>query len=320
MDLVNIYLFTGDQTLLVSNKIDRIIKESKADQYNISIYDEEESNITEAIRDASTPPFMGLTKIVIIKNPKSLSNEKQLTPVEEEAFRNYLVRPLDSTILIINAVGIKLDEKKDLVKILRKTAEAYDIKSLSEIELIGWAKRQCSLYNVGIKDDAIKTFCRLVGKDLLNARNELDKLINYAGQNGIITNEMVNMVVVKEIQSDAYSLTNAIIEQNKPKIISLYNELIEQGNDVNYLFSLVSKSLREILIVSLMLKEGYRQADIAVKMKISNGRAYYLVKNARSLDLELVKEYVKKLGDLDYKIKSGQLEMKNGFEFFLFGL
>ncbi|NLD26109.1 MAG: hypothetical protein GX661_01985, partial [Acholeplasmataceae bacterium] len=163
MDLVNIYLFTGDQTLLVSNKIDRIIKESKADQYNISIYDEEESNITEAIRDASTPPFMGLTKIVIIKNPKSLSNEKQLTPVEEEAFRNYLVRPLDSTILIINAVGIKLDEKKDLVKILRKTAEAYDIKSLSEIELIGWAKRQCSLYNVGIKDDAIKTFCRLVG-------------------------------------------------------------------------------------------------------------------------------------------------------------
>ncbi|NLD26304.1 MAG: hypothetical protein GX661_02980, partial [Acholeplasmataceae bacterium] len=151
-------------------------------------------------------------------------------------------------------------------------------------------------------------------------RNELDKLINYAGQNGIITNEMVNMVVVKEIQSDAYSLTNAIIEQNKPKIISLYNELIEQGNDVNYLFSLVSKSLREILIVSLMLKEGYRQADIAVKMKISNGRAYYLVKNARSLDLELVKEYVKKLGDLDYKIKSGQLEMKNGFEFFLFGL
>jgi len=74
------------------------------------------------------------------------------------------------------------------------------------------------------------------------------------------------------------------------------------------------------LIVSLMLKEGYRQADIAVKMKISNGRAYYLVKNARSLDLELVKEYVKKLGDLDYKIKSGQLEMKNGFEFFLFGL
>ena len=66
----------------------------------------------------------------------------------------------------------------------------------------------------------------------------------------------------------------------------------------------------------MMLQAGYRQADVASKMKISSGRAYYLVKNSRSMDLNKVKEYVIKLGDLDYKIKSGQIDIKQGFEFF----
>jgi hypothetical protein len=38
------------------------------------------------------------------------------------------------------------------------------------------------------------------------------------------------------------------------------------------------------------------------------------------MNLNKVKEYVIKLGNLDYKIKSGQIDMKSGFEFFLFGL
>jgi DNA polymerase-3 subunit delta len=320
MDLTNIYLFTGEETLLIENKIERIIRSSNVDQYNISIYDEDETSISEIVRDAQTPPFMNVAKVIIIKNPKFLTSEKALTNYEEEVFKDYLKQPLDTTIMIVNAGGLKLDDRKDIVKSLKKVAEVKDIKNLTEIEIIGWVKRQCTLSGVNIRDDAIRLFCRLVGKDLLNAKNELEKLINYTGPNGIITTDIVNKVVVKEIQKDVYALSNAIVEQNKEKIISIYNDLIELGNDANYLFSLVSKSIREILIVGLMLQDNYRQADIAKKMRISNGRAYYLVKNARSLDLKTVQDYVMKLGDLDYKIKSGQLELKSGFEFFLFGL
>ncbi|MDD3999711.1 MAG: DNA polymerase III subunit delta [Bacilli bacterium] len=315
-----IYLFTGTESYLINNKIERIIKESKANEYNVSTYDEEEEDIFEAMRDVSTPPFLSEYKVITIKNPKFLTSEKSLSEKESEMFLNYLANPLSSSILIINANNLKLDERKEVVKKLKKAATVQDVKQLSEIELLGWIKRQCSLSNVNIRDDAVRSFKNLAGSSLLNAKNELNKLISYAGPNGTITTEMVQKVVVKEIQNDAFALTNAIIDQDKPKIISLYNELINLGNDVNYLFSLVTKSIRETLLVGTMLKAGYRQADVAYKMKVSNGRAYYLVKNARSMDLDKVKDYVIKLGDLDYKIKSGQIEMKNGFEFFLFGL
>jgi DNA polymerase-3 subunit delta len=317
--LENIYLYLGEETLIIKNKIDRLIKESSAGEFNISNYDYEEVSILEAINDALTPPFMSDIKVVILKNPKFLTSEKSLNDLESKKFLEYISQPMDSTVFIINAANLKLDERKEVVKKLRKEAVVNESKELTEIEVTGWIKRQCVNNTVSIKDDAVRTFVRLVGRNLMNAKNELDKLVNYVGPNGVITTEIVNKIVVKEIQNDAFALTNAILEQNKNKIISIYSDLVSLGNDVNYLFSLVSKSMREALLVNLMLKAGLKQADIALKMKVSPGRAYYLVKNAKSLDYEIIRDYVKELGELDYKIKSGQIEIKNGFEFFLFG-
>lgn len=316
----NIYLYLGDENLIINNKIERIIKESGADQYNVNYYDLEEVSISDVISDALTLPFISSSKVVVIKRPKFLTSEKSLNEVEAKYFLDYLGNPMSSTILIINAANMKLDERKEIVKKLKKVAVVSESKELTDIEILGWIKRQCSINNVLIKDDAVKTFFNLTGKNLLNAKNEIDKLVAYVGPNGVITSDIINKVVVKEISNDVFALSNAIIEQNKPKIINLYRELTTLGNDVFYLFSLVAKSMRDILFVSTMLQEGYKQSDVANVMKTSSGRAYYLVKNARSIELETVKSYIIKLGNLDYQIKSGQIDPKTGFEFFLFGL
>jgi DNA polymerase-3 subunit delta len=320
MAIPQVSLFLGDEPLLISNKIERLIKESDADEYNVNIYDMDENSISEAVHDALTPPFLVLKKVVIIKNPKFLSAEKSLSEPEKKEFLAYLKQPMESTALIINGCGIKTDERKDTVKQLRKTGYINESRELTEIEAVGWIKRQCALNNTEIRDDAIRLFFSTVGKNLLNAKNELDKLISYVGTGGTITADIVDKIAVKEIQNDVFALSSAILEQKKQRIITLYRDLTMIGNDVNYLFSLVSKSMRDTLLVGIMLLEGYKQSEIAEEMGVSSGRAYYLVKNARSIDLDTVKSYIVKLGDLDYKIKSGQIEAKTGFEFFLFGL
>ena len=126
--------------------------------------------------------------------------------------------------------------------------------------------------------------------------------------------------MTKELDKDVYSLTNAIIEEDKQAVINIYQRLIKDGNNPNYLFNLISKSIRELLIVQAMLEEGYKQGEIAEMMNFSSGRAYYVVKNARSLKPQIVKEYVEKLGELDYKVKSGQIDINTGLEFLILGL
>lgn len=316
----NIYFFFGEESLIIKNKIERLIRETKADEYNINTYDLDEVSIMNAIQDAVTMPFLSDRKVIVCRNPRFLSSEVSLSNKEMDILNHFLASPMDTTWFIIDANNIKLDERKDIVKRLKKLPNAIETKELSDIEIAGWIKRQCTISGVDIKDDAVRAFYNMCGKNMINAKNEIDKMISYVGPNGVITTDVVNKVVVKEIQNDVFSLSNAIIEQNKPKIINLYRELIDNGNDIYYLFTLVQKSMREIFIVNTILLEGYKQADVARMMKVSPGRAYYMVRNAKNLNIDKVKDYIVKLGDLDYQMKSGKVDIKAGFELFLFGL
>ena len=77
---------------------------------------------------------------------------------------------------------------------------------------------------------------------------------------------------------------------------------------------------KDNLTVNLLLEKGLKQGEIASQMGISPNRAYYLIKDAKKLDLENIKNYIIKLAELDYKIKSGHVDPKKGFEVFLFSL
>ena len=320
MALSNIYLFLGEEKYIISSKINRVINEAKADEFNINSYDCEEVNVSNAIQDALTLPFMSKNKVVVIKKPLFLTTEKCNIPHDIKMFENYIKDPNDTTCLIIDASLMKLNEKSELVKVLRKKATVNETKSIGDIEFNGWLKRQCDLEGVDIKDDAIKLFANLVGRDLINAKTEVDKLINYVGSGATITSKDVQLVCTREIQNDIFALSNAILSGEKEKTINTYLDLVSLDNDVNRLINLVSKSIRESLLVNAMLQEGAKQADVAQRMKTSPNRAYYLVKNARGISVDKAKDYLVQLADLDYKIKSGQCDAKTGFEFFLFSL
>ncbi|MDD3170888.1 MAG: DNA polymerase III subunit delta [Bacilli bacterium] len=318
--MANIYLYIGEEKYLINHKIERIIKEIKVDEYNIFSYDMDEVNIKEAVRDASTPPFMCENKVVIIKNPKFLTNDKYDIAHDISSFMRYIENPMESTSFIINCSGLKLNEKSEVVKLLRKKAIISETKEISETEFYGWLRRQCDLEGIAIKDDALKLFYNMVGKNMINAKTEVDKLLAYVEAGGTITSKIVNDVVVREIQQDIFALSNSILDHDREKTINTYRDLIAVDNDVNRLFNLVSRTIRDTLLVNLMLEEGAKQNDIATKMGVSPNRAYYLIKNAKTIDIESAKEYIIKLGNLDYKIKSGQVDAKTGFEFFLFQL
>ncbi len=316
----NIYLFLGSEEIIIKNKIDLLIKKQNCDEYNISTYDAETVNISEAISNAITMPFMSEKKVVIIKNPTFLSASKTEIVHNTNAFLQYLAEPMDTTILIIMALNIKLDEKKDFVKKLLQVAEVNDTKKLSPDEEEGWLIRQLELVGMQIRQDAVKAFFSRIGHNLANAKNEIDKLINYVNGRKLITIKDVNEVVSKELEQETYALTSAILEKNKEKIITTFQELTKSGKDSVQLLSMIARSMSENLIVNQMLENGFSQNDIASFLDVSPGRAYYMIKNSKVFHLSIIQERINQLADLDYKIKTGQIESMAGLELFLFSL
>ena len=316
----NICLFLGEEELIIRNKIDKEIVNSGADVFNIKSYDMEEVNVSKALNDASTIPFLCDTKVVILKNPVFLTKDPCEIKHNIKAFTNYLKDPSPYTCLIIDATDCVLDEGKEHVKLLLKTASVNMTRKLLPVEAEGWLKRQFALKGIQIKDETVKLFFNRIGKNLLNAKNEVDKLVCYIGERKTITNQDVNDCVIKEIENDVYQLSNAIVAQDHNRIISIYEDLIKSGKSAQELFSLIARSMIQVLVVKKMLREGYKQPEISSSLKVSSGRATYLIKDAKSFSWQVLEDNVLRLGNLDYKIKSGQVEISTGLEFLLFNI
>ena len=289
-------------------------------EFNTSVYNLEEVNVSVVIQDALTPPFLSKNKVIVMKKPTFLTNSKVDIKHNTKMFMDYLINPLESTYLIIDATGLNLNDKLDYVKKLKDKAEVSDTKELSKVEVEGWLKRQFAVAGVEIKDDAVSLFLDRVGRNLIYAKNEVDKLLTYIYPEKLITSRNVDEVVTKESDQEVFALSNAIIDKNKEKILTTYNELISSGKDVMQLIAMVSRSMMDILVTSRLVSKGMQQVEVAQAMNVSSGRAYYLIKNAKSFKLKAIEENVTKLANLDYKVKSGQIDPTSGLELFIFGL
>jgi DNA polymerase-3 subunit delta len=315
-----VYLFCGTEELIIKNKMDKVIKSHHGNEDNMIIYDMDEINVGMAMQDAITMPFITDKKLIILKNPTFLSTQKGDLSHDIPTLMDYLDHPLATTVLIIDATNIKLDERKEVVKKLLKVAEVSETKELTPIEEEGWLKRQFALEGIEIRDDVVKLFFNRLGRNLLNAKNEVNKLINYVNGRKIITAKDVNEVVTKELEQEIFAISNAILEKNKEKTITTYQELIKSGKDATQLISMVARSMMDNLAISHLIAAQYSQNDIASTLGVSSGRAYYMIKNAKVFHSDLIKDHIQKLADLDYKIKTGQIEATTGLELFLFGL
>lgn len=315
----NVFLFYGNEELMIKNKIDKLVNSITDNQYNINVYDMQINNVSMAVQDLLTPPFLSDNKVVIIKNPIFLTKLKSEIEHKTEMLLNYLDNTEETSYLIIDASGLKIEENNSLYKKLKQKGEVSETKELSQVEMKGWLKRKFAIIGKEITDEAVLLFFERIGWNLLTANNEFDKVANYVGSKETITLSDIEKVVVKELETDVFKLTNALQEGDRKQVILLYQDLVKTGNDPVKLLGLVSKTVKDTYNVCLMLEKGYKQIDIANTLGVSTGRAYYIIKSARSFKIDKLENLLLQLHDLDYRIKIGRIDKNTGFEMFLFG-
>ena len=311
-----VYLYKGDEKYLTNAKIQRIIKESKADEINITTYDCSEVNLEKAIFDALTPAFLGGNKVVIITNPIFLSSEKNSNMHNTKILLSYLDKPSETTYLIINASGFKVNEKLEITKALLHKANVVTTNGISEVEFRGWLERECSIQNVRIEKNALSLMYKAFGSNLEETKNEVDKLTSYVGSGGVITETTLKELMSKGNNGDVYELVNALYKGEKEKAIKLYLELSKYQKDASFFINVISKSFKDNYLVKKMMEMKDNQSEISSKLNLNSN----MMKDVSNITTEKMEKYIIKLADLDLRIKTGLIDKKIGFEEFLYGI
>ncbi len=315
----NIYLIYGNEDFLIKKELENIIDNGDIIADNIIKYNLDETNVINAIEEASTVSMFDGKKVVICEGCTFLTGEnKKEINHDIDSLIKYINNPFDDVYFIFVVRREKLDERKKIVKEIKKISKVIECNKLENFNLSAYIEKYILNKGYTIDRKSVNKMIEISGENLSSLINECDKLLMYKDDDKNIQINDVIDIATKSIDDDIFELTNAIMEKDESKMIEIYNELLLIGEEPIKLIVMISNQLRLILKVKLMIKNGYKEREIPNVIKEHPYRVKLAIKSNFTIN-ELI-FYLKKLGELDYNIKSGKIDKNFGLEMFLFNI
>ncbi|MFS0644158.1 DNA polymerase III subunit delta [Siminovitchia sp. 179-K 8D1 HS] len=320
-----LYLLYGTEPFLINEAKEKLMANVLTEEemeFDFSSYDLEEASVDEAIEDAETLPFMGDKKLIMLHNPVFLTALKAKEKVTHDLkkLEAYVENPAPFTVLVFTGEYEKLDERKKLVKLLKKNAEVLEAKPLEEKSLKKWVKNRAASLDVMIEERAIDLLRQLAGNDLMILSEEISKLALYAADSKRITEDAVEKLISRSLEQNIFALVDKVVKRDIKEALRIFYDLLKQNEEPIKILAVLSGQFRLIYQVKELTARGYGQKQIAGMLKVHPYRVKLAAGQAGSFSSGDLIRIMDMLAESDLKLKSTGMDKKVVIELFLMQL
>ncbi|WP_144934056.1 DNA polymerase III subunit delta [Paenibacillus sp. 32O-W] len=296
--------------------------EPEHEEFAVTRYDLNETPLDVVLDDSETVPFLVPKKVIIAENAQFLTGAKENSKVEHrlERLTEYLKNPVDYTVLILIVDAEKLDERKKLVKALKERKCLLAFQTLTAEELADWAARRANRLGMTFGSGALEKFLLYGGTDLQSLAMELDKLSLYVGSGGEVTADLVEQMVARTTEQNVFILIDELVKMNTGKALEILQDLYKQKEEPIKIVALMARQYRLIAQVKELVQTGYSHQQIAGAVGAHPYAVKLAAEQARKYDVNRLNRILSRLADLDYQMKSGQIDKSFGLELLLLNM
>lgn len=343
-----LYVLCGDDDYFVGvyKKMLRSALISEEDTMNLSEYSGKGVDVNEIIDTARTIPFLSERRVVIVTNSGLLApakkkkasddeqdensaNDKEEAKAEETkasskskkkvteyGLKEFFAEIPDTTTLIF------CEEKVERSSAVFKAAQNYgyvatfnrvtekDDQGLARIQ--GYVAAKLKRDNMNITNGAYRSLIDRTGTDLRIIFTELEKLICFAMDKGVITEDDVERLIPDKIEDRVYLLTEAITNYNQKKALDLYYDLrqIKDEKPVAILAAIYAQ-YHKLYLVKKLSAEGMDYVDIMkrISKKKPNEYAYNaILRSANKYTYDDLQRAMQMCQDYDKAFRSGKIK------------
>lgn len=309
------YVLYGVEEYIIEatkNKIVRTVLAEDELDFNYVVYDLSEAPIQIAVEDAQTLPFLGNKRVVVVKEPIFLTAAKDTTKIDHDlaTFEAYINNPSPDTVFIIVANYEKLDERKKLVKLLKKQGAVLHAQEMDEKTLLKWVDTRFKKNKMTIEEAAKLKLIQLVGNQLMSLANEIDKISLYLGKDSVVTEKDIDTLVARALEQNIFLLIDHVVQRKLEEALRIYHDLLELKEEPIRILALLAQQFRLIYLVKVLAQKGYGQKNIASTLKIHPYRVKLALNHVRGFTETELEKIVNKLADADYEMKMGKMDKK----------
>lgn len=297
----NNYLLVYDNYYLFQEKLKDIISSTKFENASITNYDLEEEDLYNALLDLDTYSFLTEQKVIIIKNINLLEDNQ-----DTKHLLKYLDNPNNDNLLILTTT--KFNATKKINKELKKKTNYIKLETDLNKEI------KNILQGYEVESGVITKLIEYSNNNIDIIKSECDKLKQYKFDTKKIIKEDVETIVIKHIGESTqivFDLIKDIAIKDKKRAIIKYEKLKKYNVDDIALIGLLESQLRLMIQIIMFSEKNYSNKDIAATLNIHPYRIEKTKELLRYSNKKDVCNMIKNLSNIDYKIKSGQIDNKD---------
>lgn len=318
-NMSSLYLLYGKEKYLIESctkKIKNAFGECMKGINYISIDAEDASKIVDEL---SMPAFGYPKKMIIARNTGLFKKEAKKKQSEvasiKLAINSYINENIDTIKETVILVFIEEEaDKTELFNTIEKYGVVCEFSKQNPLQLKNRLMQICKAYKVNVNDSTLGYFIECCGTDMQTLINEIRKLIEYSGENGTITKELIDTLSIKEIESVIFDLTDNLGQKKVKEALEVLHNLIYAKEPIQKILITLYNHFKKLYIVKLC--EKYNQ-DIVTSLKLSPNQTFLIKKyenQAKFFKEQELENITRELRDLDYKYKIGLIDINLGLE------
>ena len=319
---MSVKLLFGEETYLLEARLKRIKKDFGELVKGINFIQIDDTNVQELIADIETPAFGYEKKLIIARYTGLFKKEKKTAKGQEldvNKLVNKIAKYINENISLINeAVELifveEEAEKNTLYKAIEKNGEIIEFALLKLPELIQNIQKICMAYKVKIDNSTAKYFIECCGTNMQDLINEIRKLIEFVGQDGVITTKEVDLLAIKQIDSVIFDLTDNLGKKETKKAMDVLKNLIYEKEPIQKILITLYNHFKKLYIVKIAEEN---KKDLATAMKLKPNQLFLTTKykmQAKYFSKQEIENILEEFVNLDANYKVGLIDINIGLE------
>lgn len=300
------YLFYGNENYLKKYYMEQMkqaIIPVGMEMMNLDVLEGKQVSSGQIIDAAETLPFMTDKRLIVIKESELFQSGRK---DETEKTAAFLSKLPETTCLIF--IESQIDKRNKLYKQMDKFGRIVEFATPKESELAVWLQKGFKKYHKQISPKTAAYMIRTVGSTMEALVEELQKLIAYKNHETEITEDDIDAICTKSLETKIFDLVAAIGNKNSSKSLEIYGNLMLLKESPIMVLTMITRQFRLILESKILRGMGVDTEGIAKRMGQRSFVIRECLKQGGNFSESLLKQAMKECLETDIAIKTGKMD------------
>ncbi len=313
----SIYYFYGKDVMSVElytkTLVKRLVSEDDA-IYNFHKFNGKDIDLSEFAETIEALPMFAPYLCITVND----LNAEDLSTDDLNFMLKILKDVPETTVIIFYNTAIDIcDGKKSptiknkkIVDCIAKIGDVCEFSIKTPIELSKQIVATVEKKGSSVSASNAAYIAELCLSDNMLISGEIEKLTSYA-QGREITKDDIDSLVSRQVNSNAFDLSKAVVSFNKKKALLLLDELFYQRAEPIAVLSAISMSFMDLYRASLAVVRGIHPSDVVADFSYKANRKFavdYAFRDCRKINIKHLRKCIKILADTDSALKSSKTD------------